>query len=197
MKRITLFTVVALLPLTSFAAQPVPGFGAHVSYIHNDAGSGSNFDASGRAEVFGQLIVNRNIALEVGGSYSSQTEDSGADNQGTYKIDITSSDVFAGLRLDSPPMGAMNLYGRGGMLYYESVIDFREDFYGIKPGGSLEKTESGTGYYLEAGVAFRLAPNMKVDTGFTHRVRQDYFGRSSKPFDMTENGLSVGMIWQY
>lgn len=189
-----LIAFVGIFPATLWAQQPVLGAGGHVAYVANDAGSGSDFDGSGRLEGFGLLQFSPHVSLEAGLAMSTAAEDSGSDNQGSYSLEISSNEVFTGLRLDTSTFGPMNGYGRAGVLYYHSEIEFQEDFFGIKPGGSLEEVEEGTGFYLEGGLAFRLSNSLRLDAGLTYRVRQDYFEDSSRPFDMSELGIAVGLV---
>lgn len=175
--------------------QPPIGFGGHLAYVSNDAGSGSDLDGSLRFEGFGQLQFAPNIALEVGISHSTGAEETGEDNTGSYKIEISSTDYFTGLRIDTQPWGSINGYGRAGVLYYHSTIDFEESFFDIKPGGDLEEIEEGTGFYLEGGIALQIAPGAKLDAGITWRNRQDYFEDSIRPFDMKELGATIGIVF--
>lgn len=191
----SVISLAALLPAAALAQQPVLGASGHGAYVTNDAGSGSDFDGSFHFEGSGLLQLSPNLALEAGIGASTSAEDSGEDNQGSYTIEVASNDVFAGLRLDLPLAGKLGGYGRGGLLYYHSEIDFQEDFFGIKPGGSLEEVEEGTGYYLEGGLSLGLGRDLKLESGLTWRVRQDYFEDSIRPFDMKQFGLTVGLVF--
>lgn len=187
----------ALLLSTALQAQPAgTAVGAHLAYVTNDAGPGSDLDANLRGELFGQLRFNSHVAFELGYAHSTSTEEEGTDNQGTYRIDITSDDFYGGMRLQSRALGAWSLYGRGGLLYYRSEIDFAEEFFGLKPGGEIEEIEEGIGYYLAAGVSMAASPTLLLDVGVTYRVRQDYFEDSSQPFDLEEMGVTAGLVWR-
>lgn len=185
----------ALLPALAIAEVPQKGFGVQLAYVSNEGPAGSDFDGSFRMEAFGQLVFNPNIAFEAGVAHSTRTQDSDEDNQGVYTLDISSTDLQAGMRVDSQPFGALNFYGRAGLLYYYSTLEFEESFFGIKPGGKLEEIEEGIGYYLQGGAAFVVAPNLKLDVGLSYRVRQDYFEDASRPFDMKEIGVGVGLVF--
>ena len=193
MIRKSFLVAALLLPALAQAQQPQFGMGAQLGYVANDGPTGSDFDGSFHLEAFGQLVFNPNVAVEAGWGHSTTTEDSAEDNTGKYTIEMSSNDLFAGVRLDLNPWGVFNLYGRGGLLYYYTTIDFAESFYGIKPAGKLEEIEEGIGYYLEGGGAFQVAPNMKLHVGLTYRNRQEYFEDSSRPFDMEELGLQAGL----
>lgn len=196
MKRFNAVFPLALLSITPLQAQPAgTGVGAHLAYVANDAATGSDFDENIRGELFGQLRFNPRLAFELGYAHSTSTEEQGVDNTGTYSIDITSDDFYGGVRLQSQAIGAWSLYGRGGLLYYRSEIDFAEEFFGLKPGGEIEEIEEGIGYYLEAGVSYAAAPELLLDLGFTYRVRQDYFEDSRRPFDLEEMGVTAGLVW--
>lgn len=185
----------ALLPAITCAEPAVKALGGHLAYVGNDAGSAADFDNSVFVEGFGQLQFTPHLALELGIGYATGTEDTGTDNTGSYSIDITSTDYFGGVRFDTRSWGALNGYGRGGLLYYRSEIEFAEDFFGLKPGGELEEVEEGIGYFLEGGIAFRLAPGVKLDLGISYRVRQDYFEDSGRPFDMEQLGGTIGLVF--
>lgn len=192
---VPVISLAACFPAAVFAQQPVLGGAGHMAFVTNDAGSGSDFDGSFHFEGSGLLKLSPNLAVEAGVGASTATEDSGEDNQGSYKIEVNSNDVFAGLRLDVPLFGNFDGYGRGGLLYYHSEITFHEDFFGIKPGGSLEEVEEGTGFYLEGGLSLRVSRDLKLDGGLSYRVRQDYFEDSIRPFDMKQFGVGVGLVF--
>lgn len=178
-----------------FAAPPPTGLGAHVGFVANDAGHDSDFDNSAVLDVFGQLRFSPHMALELGYVYSATTTDQGADNQGTYQLDIASNDFYGGMRLQTRDWGGWSLYGRIGLLYYRSEIEFSEAFYDLKPGGEIEEIEEGIGYYLGGGVSYAVTPSLLLDAGFTYRVRQDFFDDSMRPFDMDQVGMAGGVIW--
>ena len=196
MKRSAFVMTLLLSASGTVLADPVTAaFGGHIGYVGNEGPSGSDFDGSGTIEGMGQLVFNPIVALEAGFTYSSKTEDSNEDNQGQYTVGVTNTDLFAGVRLDSRRFGPVSIYGRGGFLRYFSTVKLEESFYGLKSAGSVEKDEEGFGYYLGSGVAFHLGPHLKLDVGLDYRMRSDYFKDSSKPFDMTQFGLSTGLLF--
>ncbi len=182
------------LPLLS-RAETAPAVGLHAAYVANTGPDGSHFDGAFQVQGFGQLQFHPQFAIEAGLAYSSDTEDSATDNQGSYSITMSSNDLFAGVRLETRPMGVLTLYGRGGVLYYYTTIDFAESFFDIKPGGKIKEIEEGSGYYLEGGLALKVATGIKLDFGLTYRARLDYFEDSSRAFDMKELGASVGLVF--
>lgn len=177
------------------AAPATVGLGTQLGYYGNDAGSGADFDGSVLWDLFGQARINNHLALEAGYAYASAAEDKGEDNQGSWQLKLTNNDFYGGLRLQSQAMGPWSFYGRGGLLYYRSKIEFSEAFFGLKPAGKLEEIEEGTGWYLGAGASVKVAPHLLLDMGLGYRQRLDYFEDSRKPFDMNQFGGSVGLLW--
>ena len=184
------------LPVTALAERPPIEFGGYLSAVANDGPNGSDFDGSIRADGFISYQLQPNFFVDVGFSQSSDTETGDADNTGTYKLKMSSNDLFAGLRVQVPVSQRFGFFGRGGVLYYYSEIEFEESFYDIKPGGKLEEIEEGTGFYFDGGVSFSLSPKLDLKTGVTYRVRKDYFEDSAKSFDMDELGLMVGVTFK-
>lgn len=170
--------------------------GANLAFISNEGPSGSDFDETFRGSGFVVLPMNDNIGFEAGLSQTSSTEDSGSDNTGEYKIEISSSDLFAGVRVQSNPLGRFRFYGRGGVLYYHSEIKFEESFYNIKPEGDEEEVEEGGGFYLGGGGALELNPRLHLTVEVSYLKRREYFEDSSQAFDMKEIGLAVGLIFR-
>ncbi len=191
--------LMAFAPTLALAQSDKPplGLGAHTSYVGNDAGSGSDLDAGWRFEGLGQFQFHPHFALELGVSQSIGAEENGEDLTGTYRLEISSTDYFAGLRADTRSWGALSGYGRAGVLYYYSEVQFEESFFGIKPGGKLEEVEEGTGYYLEGGLSWQMNTNLKLDAGITWRNRRDYFESSLRPFDLEELGVTLGGVYRF
>ncbi|MDX1693514.1 MAG: outer membrane beta-barrel protein [Ketobacteraceae bacterium] len=192
--------IIMLFSFASLAAQAqtqVQGkvFG-DIAAVGNDGPSGSDFDESLRFSGGFLLSLSPNVALEAGLSQSTETEDSQTDNTGSYSIKIRSGDVFGGLRIESNPVGKLTFFGRGGVLYYYSEIDFEESFFDIKPGGDLTEIEEGTGYYLGAGVGLPLNPRLNITGEITYRKRDEYFEGADAEFDMKELGAAVGVVFR-
>lgn len=173
-----------------------PYFGGNLVVVSNNGPSSSDFNQSIRGSGFIGLAMNDNIRIEGGLSQTTDTEDSDSDNTGEYKLEITSSDLFAGVRFESNPMGIFTFFGRGGLLYYKSEIKLNESFYDIKPKGSVEVDEEGTGFYLSGGGALEVAPRLKLTGELAYLVRQDYFAGARRAFDMKEMGVSIGIIFE-
>ena len=191
--RIIIFALTCLmLPVNGYAQNVEFELGLHAYYVSNQVRN-AEFDSSKRLEAFLLLKFNNVFALEAGASRSSETEDSGSDNTGSYSLAIRSQDSFAGLRFELP-INNLHLYGRIGMLAYNSDIHFSEDFYNIKRGGSLKTDENGNGYYLEFGIQFPVSQRVSLEAGVSQRVRQDYFENSSAAFDFTEMCIGGGLV---
>lgn len=195
MKRLNAIAILALAGASPVFAAPPAGVGAHVGYVANDAGTGSDFDNSAVIDVFGQLRFNPHVALEFGYVYSATTTDEGSDNQGTYKIELASNDLYGGMRVQTQDWRGWSAYGRIGLLYYRSEIDFSETFYGLKPAGEIEEVEEGIGYYFGGGVSYAITPSLLLDAGITYRVRQEYLEDSIRPFDVDQLGMVGGLVW--
>lgn len=187
----------ALLPVSALAAPGALSLGGQSIWVGNDAASGSGFDDSFRFEGFALLPLSPLLAVELGAATTTTTTDADEDNQGRYQLDVSSDDLGIGLRLDLPLSAQLGGYGRAGLLYYYSDLHFEESFFGIKPGGELDEVEEGSGYYLDAGLTWRLSPLLQLQSGLTWRVRRDYFEDSSRPFDMTELGVGVGAVFTF
>ena len=194
-KLISLSVLVGCFSLPAQAQQPFDVAG-DVAFVANDGPSGSDFDGSARVSGMVLMPLAPNLSIEGGLSQTNETEDSQTDNTGSYSLKIRTGDVFAGVRVQSDPVGQFRFYGRAGLLYYYSEIDFEESFFDIKPGGDLTEIEEGTGYYLGGGLSMPLNPGLSLTAEATYRERSAYFEDADNEFDMEELGVAVGLVFQ-
>ena len=174
-------------------AQQSLAYGVDLAFLTNEGPGGSNFNESWR---FSAMVVrpSHQLQWEAGLSQATTTEDRGTDNTGSYRLQVSSGDVFAGIRLQSRPVGQVTAFGRGGVLYYYSEIKFSEAFFGIKPTGKIKEVEEGKGYYLGGGLVFPLNAGVKLTGEVSYRKRLDYFEGANAEYDMEELGVAVGLL---
>ncbi|PIE40857.1 MAG: hypothetical protein CSA49_06375 [Gammaproteobacteria bacterium] len=198
--------LLTMLPAAAIAGQVEMGtgpankivdtLGASVAIVSNDAGKGSDFDTALRFNGYVQKQVSPNLSVQFGLSQSTDAEDSNEDNTGKYKLSISHSDVFGGLKFVANPEDDFSLFARGGLMYYYSQIKLEESFFGLKDAGIDKEIEEGTGFYLGGGVAFDLAPDMQCELEVTYLQRNDYFDKSPRSFDFKETGITLGVVYR-
>lgn len=199
-KVIPLFALA--FPLSGLAAQvqghsnnPVDAVGGSIAIVANDAGKGSDFDASARFNVFAEKKLSENFSFQAGLSQTTDAEHSDEDNTGEYKLSIRSSDVFAGAKITFNPQNKLEVFARGGVLYYYSQVELEESFFGLKESGTDEEVEEGTGFYFGGGAALAVSRTLQLQLEVSHLQRSEYFEDASRSFDFKEIGVTFGVAY--
>ncbi|AUM11189.1 outer membrane beta-barrel protein [Ketobacter alkanivorans] len=180
----------------SSEGQVVSGFGK-LGFDWVDVSS-ADFDGSLTLEAGLRLQLENNLSLEVAltGINDSQT-DVVEDNTGSYQLTINSLDLLFGgaYRFDIQPH--ISAYVRGGGLAYSMEVEIEEGFYDLKPSGTDSADDRGYGFYAGLGGEFRLRSDFSLLAEFLYKSRKDFLSSSSRPFDVTSYGLSVGILHQF
>lgn len=154
---------------------------------------GADFDGSFSIEVQAGFAINERFKLEgsLTGLNNSQSDEE-CDNTGCYSLTLNSIEVLAGGNVQFFEAGRFNMVGRGGILFYQLDVELEETFYGLKPSGSVSKSDSGSGFYLGVGSGLKLSPQFSLIAELLYRSRRDVFGDSSASFDVNSVGIGIG-----
>lgn len=163
-----------------------------------DAGSQASFSTRLGWDVLAGYQWQPAWAVELRLAGFSGSEDTGADNVGTYDLSLDTRDLGVGVRWHSAPFGN-GLQGvvRGGLLHYRLDLELEEAFYDLRPAGKVSQTETGTGYYLGAGLEAQVDQRITWDALLYYANRLDVFKRSPRGFDLKEWRLSAGVRYSF
>ena len=164
-----------------------------------DAGGNDEFH-SGNAVVvqYSYYFINW-LAADIGLLTTVKTLDQiRTDVVGTYRASIQTSSLLLGIKPRYRFSAPYEVYGRLGLLYWQTDLEVEEYFNEGIPGGITSATDTGSGYYASIGGAHYITENVIVQLELRHMKQLDVFeGQSNFPFDLTTNALSIGVGYRF
>lgn len=131
--------------------------------------------------------------LEAGFNRMTKAEtDRQTDNAGEYQFTFSSKELMLGLAGRLQLNNDWKVQAHIGWLRYDMDVELWESFFSYKPSGEKTTNDQGNGYYAGLGLQRDLRKNVSLDFQALHFKRLDVLGDSSKPFDLSTNGASVG-----
>lgn len=131
--------------------------------------------------------------LEAGFNRMNKAEtDRQTDNVGEYQFTFSSKELMLGLAGRLQLNNDWKVQAHIGWLRYDMDVELWESFFSYKPSGKKTTSDQGNGYYVGLGLQRDLRKNVSLDFQALHFKRLDVLGDSSKPFDLSTNGASVG-----
>lgn len=164
-----------------------------------DAGGNDDFHSSQAIAVHYNYYFYSWLAADIGLITIAKTLDQDrTDVVGTYRASILTSSILLGIKPRYRFSAPYEVYGRFGLLYWDTELEVEEFFAEGIPGGKVSATDKGSGYYASIGGAHYITENVMVQLEIRHMKQQDVFGgKTSFPFDLTINALSIGVGYRF
>ena len=164
-----------------------------------DAGGNDEFHSGKAVAVHYNYYFKNWLAADIGLMTTAKTLDQDrTDVVGTYRASIQTSSVLLGIKPRYRFSAPYEIYGRMGLLYWQTELEVEEYFAEGIPGGIISATDKGTGYYASIGGAHYVTENVIVQLELSHMKQLDVFqGQTDFPFDLTINALSIGVGYRF
>ena len=164
-----------------------------------DGGSGSDLELTTTPRIIAGLTVTPNISAEVGFYYLyTEQETEKEDVVSQYHVSITSKDILLGLKGQFNINNRITLYGRSGLLLWNTELEVEENFWGIIPGDKVSDDDRGVGYYISGGITIHFTERLYLDTYLSYHQRNGIFkDDSTYPIDITETLGGVGLGFSF
>ncbi|RDH82894.1 MAG: hypothetical protein DIZ80_11540 [endosymbiont of Galathealinum brachiosum] len=173
----------------------------NILYTIPDAGGSDDFHT-------GKIIhINYNyyylpwLAVTSGAFFSEEIFDEPrTDIVGTYQASVKTYGVTIGLRPEYTFSKRNKIYGKAGILLYDTKLNVQEFFEAGSPGGTSSDSTDGDGYFLAIGWAHSFTDKVSFQLELNSQVQLDLFdGETSADnvFDLTNSGFSVGLAYAF
>ena len=164
-----------------------------------DAGGDDEFHSSKAVAVHYNYYFTNWLAADIGLMTTDETlDESRTDVVGDYRASIQTSSFLLGIKPRYRFLAPYEVYGRLGLLYWQTELEVEEYFSETIPGGTSSATDNGSGYYASIGGAHYVTENVMVQLELRHMKQLDVFaGQSDFPFDLTINALSIGLGYRF
>ena len=164
-----------------------------------DASGNDNFKSGKGLALQYSYYLKEWLAADIGLFASDQTlTESSQDVVGDYRASIQTGSVLLGIKPRYKFSAPYEIYGRLGVLYWQTELEVEEYFNESIPGGKASATDTGTGYYASFGGAHYIGEHVVVQLELRHMMQLDVFeGESNYPFDLRINALSFGLGYRF
>lgn len=127
--------------------------------------------------------------LALGGFNDLQTATE-QDNAGEYYLDFKSREFMLGIFAQYPISDAWQLNASAGALRYRTTVTLHESYLGVQPDTHESSDEQGNGYYANLGLRWYYK-HLSLGPDVIYRKQLELFPDSSRPFDITTQGLQA------
>ncbi len=158
-----------------------------------DAGGNDKFERGGSISLQYVYELSSWLAADASFYISEKMQDEvRQDIVGSYRVSMATKAVLLGLRPQHKFTG-WQVYGRLGILGYDTELEVEEYFDGSIPGDIDSARAHGTGYYAGIGVANFITDRITMQFEYNRMTQLDLFkGSSDSPFDLQINSISIG-----
>lgn len=172
---------------------------ASVLLTDMDAGGNDEFKSGKGLALQYSYYLKEWLAADIGLFVSDQTlTESQQDIVGDYRASIQTNSILLGIKPRYKFSAPYEVYGRLGVLYWQTELEVEEYFNESIPGGKTSATDTGTGYYASFGGAHYIGEHIVVQLELRHMMQRDVFeGESNYPFDLRINALSFGLGYRF
>lgn len=195
----TLITIVCfIIPVISYAENTL--IDANVFYSIPDAGGTDDFHTGKTINVNYNYYFKPWLAVTGGVFFSEEIFDNvRSDINSTYQSSLESRGITLGLRPEHKFSDRNKVYGRAGILYYDTTLRVSELF---EPGISNSSTQStsGNGFFIAAGWAHSFTQKVTFQLEVASYKQLKLFDgktSSSQVFDLTNAGFSIGLGYAF
>jgi opacity protein-like surface antigen len=196
LKQLLMFVLVTWTPMAVYAEN----MQFDVNLLLTGMSAGGNDLKSGKAiAVHYNYYLKNWLAVDAGLFVSDKTRDqSREDIVGNYRASIQTQSILFGIKPRYKFSTPYEVYGRLGLLYWQTELEVEEYFAEGIPGGKDSAKDNGVGYYASIGGAYYVTKKVIVQLELRHMKQLDVFeGKSSFPFDLTINALSFGIGYRF
>ena len=202
LKKLFILLLIFRIPVTAHAeGPPVKSMQLDVNLLLTamDAGGNDEFKSGKAVAVHYSYYFKNWLAADIGLLTTDETlDESRTDIVGDYRASIQTSSILLGLKPRYRFSAPYEVYGRLGLLYWQTELEVEEYFSETIPGGTSSATDTGSGYYASIGGAHYITENVIVQLELRHMKQLDVFeGQSDFPFDLTINALSIGLGYRF
>lgn len=164
-----------------------------------DAGGNDEFKSGKAVAIHYSYYLINWLAADIGLMTTDETlDESRQDIVGDYRASIQTSSFLLGIKPRYRFLAPYEVYGRLGLLYWNTELEVEEYFSETIPGGTSSATDNGSGYYASIGGAHYITENVIVQLELRHMKQLDVFeGQTDFPFDLTINALSIGVGYRF
>ncbi len=171
----------------------------NVLFAVPDAGSSDDFHTGKTLSVNYNYYFLSWLAATAGVFISEEiSTDPITDVVGTYQATIESEGITFGLRSDYQFSKRNRIYGRAGLLLYKSKLTVDEFFSPGVPSGSSSDTTDGQGYFIAIAWAHSFTKRIRFQLELSNMTQLDLFkGETTRPFDLSNTGVSLGLGYAF
>ncbi len=157
-----------------------------------DAGANDKFERGSSVSLQFVYALNHWLAIDAGMYISEKIHDEvRKDIVGNYRASMATEALLLGLRPQHRFI-EWQVYGRLGVLGYDTELEVEEYFDGNIPGGIDSARTQGTGYYLGIGAVNFISERITIQFEFNRMTQRDLFSSSDSPFDLNINSIGIG-----
>jgi opacity protein-like surface antigen len=158
-----------------------------------DAGGGADFEHGGALSLQYSYKLQSWLALDAGIYVSEKVlDEKRTDVVGTYRASLATNSLQLGLR-PQHRFVEWQIFGRLGVLRYETELEVEEFFNEEIPGGMDSARTQGAGYYFGIGAVNFITDRITIQFEYNRMTQLDLFeGRTDSPFDLTINSIGIG-----
>jgi hypothetical protein len=158
-KQLFIFLLVVWVPVAVHAEDlPVKGspiksmqFDVNLLLTDFDAGGNDDFHSGKAVAVHYNYYFNSWLAADIGLFTTEKTLDQDrTDIVGTYRASLQTSSFLLGIKPRYRFSAPYEVYGRLGLLYWDTELEVDEFFSNGIPGGVTSASDNGTGYYASS-----------------------------------------------
>lgn len=140
---------------------------------------------------------NSNFGVEMGITALRDAKEEGEDNRGTYELNLETNETYVGPRLSTSHYDTVRFYVSGGLLYSRVKIEVKEEFFGLKPGGTASDAEESLGYYVGGGMSIALPGRVDLTSSLRYRQRMDAMGTYAGDIDINDMSFNIGAAYRF
>jgi len=171
----------------------------NVLYSVPDAGGSDKFHTGKILSVNYNYYFKSWLAATTGVFISEEiSTDPATDVVGTYQATIDTWGVTFGVRAEYLSSNRNKVYARAGLLHYETELTVDEFFApGLIEGSSTSKAD-GLGYFAALAWAHSFNKQVSLQLELSTMTQLDLFkGETTRPFDLTNTGFSIGLGYAF
>lgn len=158
---------------------------------------GSDFDQAANYGVSAGYWLTDSLAVEAGATALRDAKEDGADNRGSYVLTAESDEAYVGPRLVIGRRSNWLFFVGGGLLHSQLNLENKEEFYGLKVGGTKSTSNSATGYYAIGGVTLAPSGGLSFSAFARYRHRPDIISTYQGDLDLDDTGGVVSLDWRF
>lgn len=138
-----------------------------------------------------------NFGVEMGLTALRDAKEEGADNRGTYELNLETNETFVGPRLSTSHYDTVRFFVSGGLLYSQIKVEVGEQFYDLKPVGEVADRDESVGYYVSGGISIALPGRIDLNGVLRYRERPDALDTYAGEIDIEDASAAIGAAYRF